>query len=77
MRQPLAPGWESRVEQPQAVAGGEVEETVAAARIGRLDPQDAERGALQGCQGGPLVGVGRPVLAGEAVDGRRARWPRA
>ena len=72
-RQPLAPVREGRVEQAQALAGGEVEQPVPAARVGPLDPQDAERGPPQGRQGGALVGVGRPVLAGEAVDRGRAR----
>ena len=72
-RQPLAPVREGRVEQAQALAGGEVEQPVPAARVGPLDPQDAEGGPLQGRQGGALVGVGRPVLAGEAVDRGRAR----
>ena len=75
-RQPLAPDREARVEQPQACAGGKVEEAGGRRADRPLDPQDAERGALQGRKGGPLVGVGRPVLAGEPVDGRRARWPR-
>ena len=70
-RQPLAPGREVRVEQPQAVASGEVKKALPTLGIGCLDPENAEDRSLEGGQGGPLVGIGRPVLAGEAVDSRR------
>ena len=69
-RQPLAAFWEMLVDQPETLGSGEVGQPPAPQGVRRLDPEHAEGGAPQRVEGGALVGVGRRVLAGEAVDRR-------
>ena len=72
-RQPLAPVREGRVEQAQALAGGEVESRCPPRGSGPSTRRTRNAARCRAVQGGALVGVGRPVLAGEAVDRGRAR----